>query len=208
MGDFNHDGKPDLLGSSRTGNQVVWYANPNHPAKEPWRKTVIDSTTKAPAHGHPTDLDGDGDLDVVMAFGIAAGVGNESPESHQIAWYENLGRPGPGEQWKKHSISASFAQGFEDVAGDIDGEGDQDVVATAWGPKGRLAWFENTGDPAREWRRHPIKEDWPNAVNVVLADLNKDGRLDIIACAERGANELRWWRNLGGVSGGKKPKDQ
>jgi hypothetical protein len=34
-------------------------------------------------------------------------------------------------------------------------------------------------------------------VTVILADLDKDGRLDIVACAERGANELRWWRNAG-----------
>jgi hypothetical protein len=45
--------------------------------------------------------------------------------------------------------------------------------------------------------RHPIKQDWPNAVTVILADLDRDGRLDIVACAERGANELRWWRNVG-----------
>ena len=33
--------------------------------------------------------------------------------------------------------------------------------------------------------------------DVVCRDLDGDGRLDIAACAERGANELRWWRNPG-----------
>jgi hypothetical protein len=42
-----------------------------------------------------------------------------------------------------------------------------------------------------------IKSPWPNAVTLQLADLDGDGRLDIVATAERGANELRWWRNLG-----------
>ena len=27
--------------------------------------------------------------------------------------------------------------------------------------------------------------------------LDRDGRLDVVAAAERGSNELRWWRNLG-----------
>lgn len=197
VADFNRDGRPDLLGTSRTGNQIVWYANSGKPAAKPWQKTVIDEKTLAPAHGHPTDLDGDGDLDVVMAFGIAAGVGNDSADSHQVAWYENVGQLGLGTEWKKHSIAASFPQGFEAVAGDLDGDGDQDVVATGWSPQGRIAWFENGGDPRGAWKLHAIKDLWPNAVTVILADLDKDGRLDIAACAERGANELRWWRNGG-----------
>lgn len=197
VADFNRDGKPDLLGTSRTGNQIVWFANSGKPATEPWKKTVIDGQTVAPAHGHPVDIDGDGDLDVLMAFGIVAPVAAGSPESHQVAWYENAGAPGLGQEWKKHLIGGSFAQGFEAVAGDLDGDGDQDVVATAWSPTGQLAWFENTGNPETGWKQHPIKQNWPNAVTVILADLDKDGRLDIVATAERGANELRWWRNGG-----------
>ena len=200
VADFNRDGKPDLLGTSRTGNQIVWYANSGRPAADPWKKTVIDDTTVAPTHGHPADIDGDGDLDVLMAFGLVAPVAADSPDSHQVAWYENIGQPGAGSQWKKHLIAGGFAQGFEAVAGDLDGDGDQDVVATAWTPSGQLAWFENTGDPRRGWKQHAIKQNWPNAVTVVLADLDGDRRLDIVACAERGANELRWWRN-----GGKAP---
>lgn len=197
VADFNRDGRPDLLGTSRTGNQVMWYSNSGHPASGVWDKTVIDDTTLAPAHGHPVDLDGDGDQDVVMTFGIAAGVSNESPDSHQVAWYENVGRPGTGAEWRKHSIASGFPQGFEAVAGDLDGDGDPDVVATGWGPQGRIGWFENSGDPTSGWQSHVIKDNWPNAVTVILADLDQDGRLDIVACAERGANELRWWKNAG-----------
>ena len=122
------------------------------------------------------DFDADGDLDIVMALGIAAGVGNESPESHQLAWNENVGGPGTGAEWHKHSIGSSFPQGFEAVAEDLDGDGDRDVVATGWSPQGRIAWFENTGDPTQSWQYHIIKENWPNAVTVILADLDHDGR--------------------------------
>ena len=45
--------------------------------------------------------------------------------------------------------------------------------------------------------QHRLKENWPNANTVIIADLNHDGRPDIVACAERGANELRWWKNEG-----------
>jgi hypothetical protein len=110
VADFNHDGTPDLLGSARVGNQIVWYESSGKLAAEPWKKHVIDAETVAPAHGHPVDIDADGDLDVVMAFGIAAPVGNDSPDSHQVAWYENLGAPGLGSEWKKHLRGIRFTQ--------------------------------------------------------------------------------------------------
>jgi hypothetical protein len=182
-----------LLGTARTTNQIVWFANSGKPATEAWTKTIIDDKTNGPIHGHPTDIDGDGDLDVLMAFGLAT----SSPDSHQVAWYENVGKPGLGSEWKKHLIAGGLSHGFEAVAGDLDGDGDQDVVATGWSSSGQLVWFENTGDPKLDWKRHSIKQNWSNAVTVILADLDKDGRLDIVACAERGANEIRWWRNAG-----------
>jgi hypothetical protein len=192
--DFNRDGRPDLLGTSRTGNLVVWYENSGTPKKGGWKKHVIDDKTGGPAHGHAVDLDRDGDLDVIMAFGIA--FGNEPP-SHQIAWYENVGKPGLGVEWKKHVVAETFPSAFEVVAGDLDGDEDIDLVATGWTASGRIAWLENTGDPTTGWKVHPLKQNWTNAVTVVIADFNGDGRPDIAAAAERTDNEIRWWRNEG-----------
>ena len=73
------------------------------------------------------------------------------------------------------------------------------LVAAAWGEKGRIALFKHDGDPRGKWSMQMLKENWPLANQVILADLNGDGRLDIIACAERGSNELRWWRNEGTI---------
>lgn len=42
-----------------------------------------------------------------------------------------------------------------------------------------------------------MKDNWTNANQVILADLDGDSDLDIAACAERGSLELRWWRNEG-----------
>jgi hypothetical protein len=43
-----------------------------------------------------------------------------------------------------------------------------------------------------------LKQGWVNADQVFIADLDGDGRADIVASAERGSNELRWWRNESG----------
>jgi hypothetical protein len=193
-GDFNGDGRSDLLATARRSNLVLWYENPGDPTTRPWKRHVIDDQSVQPTHGHPVDLDGDGDLDVVMAIGMGAPPGTK--HSHQIVWYENVGKPGKGLEWKKHVIG-ELENAFEAVAADLDGDGKLDVVATSWGPKGKVVWFQNPGDPRGQWQRHVLKESWSNANQVIVADLDKDGRPDIIACAERGANELRWWRNGG-----------
>jgi len=34
-------------------------------------------------------------------------------------------------------------------------------------------------------------------VQPVVGDMDRDGKLDIVAISERGSRELRWWRNNG-----------
>ena len=145
-------------------------------------------------HGQPVDMDGDGDFDVVMAL-----RGSADPTAvglNQIVWYENDGSP-DSVPWNKHVIADGFPYAFEAVAGDVDGDGQVEVVATAWGNDGRLALFKHRGDPRGPWDMQLLKEGWPNATQALLVDLTGNGRLDIAASAERGANELRWWKNEG-----------
>ena len=200
--DFDGDGDADLLGTGRKANHVIWYENHRDAGSVIWKKHLIDDTSRCPAHGNPTDMDGDGDLDVVMALGFyyRPGSGDTSAslkrEDNQIVWYENSGKPAAG-LWKKHVIGTRFDDAFEAVAADLDSDGDIDVAATSWRNPGRVAWFENHGDPKKTWTKHLLKNNWRSANHVIIADLNGDGRPDIAVCAEHGSNELRWWRNEG-----------
>lgn len=193
--DMNADGHPDVLGTASRSGLVLWLENPGQTSRLPWTQHFIDKSGR-PGHGQAVDMDRDGDPDIVMAFGMAA---DEAPSEilpvvGQIVWYENLGK---GAAWKKHIIQQPFPQGFEAFASDLDGDGDVDVVATGWhkGSGIALAWFENTRDDT--WIMHPLKEDWPHADQVIVADLDGDGRPDILASAEDGSRELRWWQNNG-----------
>jgi len=204
--DFDGDGDIDLLGTGRRAHQVIWYENHrnNNPdaGSVAWRKHLIDDKSKCPAHGNPVDMDRDGDLDVVMALGFYYRPGSTQPhaslvpEDNQVVWYENSGKPAAG-LWRKHVIWPRFDDAFEATGSDLDGDGDIDVVATSWRNPGRVAWFENHGDAKGKWTRHLLKNNWRSANQVIIADLNGDGRPDIAACAEHGSYELRWWRNEG-----------
>jgi hypothetical protein len=192
--DLNGDGHIDLLGTASAGNEVMWYENLGNPFRESWRKHLID-TPRRPIHGHPVDMDGDGVIDVVLATGHSNPGSLPDLRDHQVVWYENLGtRTAPG-PWQKHLICDNFEQGFEAVAADLDGDGQMEVVATAWGPTGQIALFKHGGDPCGPWSKQLLKANWVNANTVIIADLDGDGRLDIAAAAERGSNEVRWWRN-------------
>lgn len=195
VADFNGDGRPDLLGTATGASLVVWYGNTGKPGSQPvWKKHIIDDQSPAPVHGHAVDMDGDGDADVVMAFGMRDGFAPK--EKQQVVWYENVGKSGKGLQWKKHVVGP-LPNAFDAVAADVDGDGKRDVIATAWGSGGRLVWFRNPHGPQKHWPMRVLKDNWPNANQVLAVDLNKDGKVDIAATAERGANELRWWRNEG-----------
>jgi hypothetical protein len=200
--DFDGDGDMDLLGTGRKVHHVIWYENDRDAGSVAWKKHFIDDKSLCPAHGNPADMDGDGDLDVVMALGFYYRPGSANldaslrREDNQVVWYENDGKPAAG-LWRKHVIGPKFDDAFEAVAGDLDGDGDVDVAATSWRNPGRVVWFENHGDPKGHWTRHMLKNNWRSANQIIIADFNGDGRPDIAACAEHGSYELRWWRNEG-----------
>jgi hypothetical protein len=209
LADMDGDGDLDMAGTATRSGTVLWLENPGkdlvtsepHPfstgygTRLMWAQHVIDRTGR-PAHGQVADMDGDGDPDLLLASGMAAEIvpSEVMPVVHEVTWHENLGG---GKGWKKHVIATPFPEAFEAVAADFDQDGDLDVVVTAWIAETgvSLAWFENNGSD--RWTAHPLKKDWPHAVQVITADIDGDGRTDIVASAEDGAAELRWWRNAG-----------
>lgn len=195
-GDIDGDGRPDLFTTSGTSRAVIWYKNPADPAREPWRRNVIDLTPggdREPVFGKLVDLNKDGRLDVVMAWG---GYGNRpagEPRMGTVIWYENAGVAEGRVQWKKHLIGD--LPSVTDVAlGDLNGDGALDVAAIGFMP-GEVAWFANSGNPSARWVKHVVRQKWPNVNQIIIADLDNDGRPDLAAVADYGAMELRWWHN-------------
>ena len=104
--------------------------------------------------------------------------------------YQVTGDPLVGDNWKETELGHySIPQNAEPV--DLDGDGDLDIVVGSRG-EARLVFFENTGDGALGFREHAIGINGTRAdgFNLEYADLNQDGRLDIIG---RGTNQGLFW---------------
>ena len=84
---------------------------------------------------------------------------------------------------------------FPVYTGDLDGDGDLDVVATLFLPS-RVAWFDNDGEGG--FTERPISGPIPAdaALSAYAADVDGDGALDVVAGFQSGA--VTWFKNDGG----------
>lgn len=135
--DVDGDGRMDVMGMSYTNNEIAWWRNEGG---EPlaWIKETIDGAFLHPLTVTTADMDGDGDIDV---------VGTGWTPGHVVAWWEASGSH-PTIQWHKHRIATSFTGAWPLLVADLDGDGDQDVVAgadvlTGGGESAPLTWWEN-----------------------------------------------------------------
>jgi hypothetical protein len=204
VADIDKDGFPDIVIGGRAG-PLVWYHYPE------WTKAVIAKGGYRTVDGEAGDIDGDGDLDIVM--GGLIWYENPLPQgkpalapwtAHQVADHKThdveladldrdgrldivtrdqsdfgakagdkvyLWRQERGGKWTHRVIECPHGEGL--ALGDMDRDGDPDVVIGG-------IWFENDGRILEgAWRAHKFGNWHPNA-SVEVADLNADGRPDIV----------------------------
>ena len=86
VGDFNGDGRDDIVAGDRARGKVasshVFYAQDD--AGTEWRHEVLDHLGMSASGCAVADINGDGRVDIVQIGGA----------THNIKWYENLGRAG------------------------------------------------------------------------------------------------------------------
>lgn len=117
-----------------------------------------------------TDLDGDGRLEYV--------VGQQFGD---IFCYKCHA---PGE-WSRHLLGTDSPSDVGGCVLDVDGDGRPDFVAGG-------AWYRNSGDLRVPFERIVFDPDLRAAHDVVAADLDGDGRSEIVTMSDR--NSLRWYR--------------
>ncbi|WP_028888834.1 FG-GAP repeat domain-containing protein [Tenacibaculum ovolyticum] len=131
--DIDGDGDNDVISGSYADNRIAWYENDGLGAFGAQQTIYTNSTGLRDLN--LTDLDGDGDLDIVSAYSYTTST------PHEILWHENkincTGNFAP-----QQIIDSSAFAAWKVSTGDIDGDGDMDVLGS-YTSSIRIAWYEN-----------------------------------------------------------------
>lgn len=169
VGDLNRDGLADLAAGLQLRNNQAFYNSGTAPFFDagPVDLGSLSRSTAAIGLG---DLDGDGDVDMVAANG-----------GTPITLYFNDGDDDPFSDMQTVNLTsdASFVQSID--LGDVDNDGDLDVVAAVISGRNRLYLNNGSMSPFAGVGGIDIGADRDETHAIKLADVNDDGHLDVIA---------------------------
>ena len=184
--DLDRDGRDDILACDDKLNAVVWLRQ-TEPGK--FIESTLMAGLSSPVHVEAVDMDGDGDLDLLVAC-----MGEVFPNNDKIGSIVILENDGH-QNFTKHVIAEHVARVTDIRAGDFDGDGRLDLAVAQFGyDQGEVNWLRNLGN--WQFETHNLL-NLSGTINVCVADLNGDRTLDIVAVVSQQWEEIHLFENDG-----------
>ena len=184
--DFNRDGRPDFVALvSQEYECVDLFVNQGDAKFNLSNLWAGPDLTFGSSGIELADMDQDGDLDILYTNGDTFDNSYANP-SHGVQWLENLGDL----QFAYHRL-ADVPGAYRALAGDMDLDGDSDIIVAAWlpqqvrplnlraAPLASILCLEQTS-PGR-FVRHTLETGSPRHATLEMADFDNDGDLDFAA---------------------------
>jgi hypothetical protein len=174
--DFDRDGDNDVIASG--GDRIKLYRNDGG---------AFASPKELSRHGalcvNVYDIDGDGDLDLLTQ-------GRNPPNQH-VYWWEQTSPL----SFTQRLIGTDIGECWAIHAGDLDGDGDQDVIAASQTFRTIRAYLN---DGSQQFTEFTVVDNFGNdngARYAIAMDVDGDGDADVIGAAP-GARTIAWFESI------------
>ncbi|MFV0442474.1 MAG: FG-GAP repeat domain-containing protein [Planctomycetaceae bacterium] len=195
--DADGDGDLDFIGARYDPGLIIWLENSGTAARTEWTAHVVDDQVHG-IHGLlVSDVDADGQADLIANSAQPKG---DFPES--VVWYRTPPADQRSQPWPRFIAAKRDAPGLTHYlgCGDLNGDGRPDLTTAAKGgpmaPEGTGDWFAWWEQPANAsqsgWTRHFVARGEPGATNILPADVNSDGKPDLVCSRGHGIG-LVWF---------------
>jgi len=178
LADMDGDNDQDIIATAsfRTApenGEIAWFENSGNFG---FTEHNIINNHGRPSHAVATDIDDDGDMDVIATI----------CQLNRIELFENDGNF----NFTTSLVSAGFSRPHCVEVADIDNDGDSDLVGAAIDAN-QIAWWENNSG---SFSKHTITTQFGGATWIDPGDIDMDGDIDILGTAQFD-EEISWWEN-------------